>query len=43
MLNRWGKIEEITGPTIFLSSNASSFITGEKIIVDGGWLAKGLI
>lgn len=43
MLKRWGKIEEIIGPTIFLSSNASSFITGEKIIVDGGWLAKGLI
>ena len=43
MLNRWGKIEEIIGPVIFLSSNASSYITGEKIVVDGGWLSKGLI
>lgn len=42
LLNRWGKPSEIIGPVVFLSSEASSYITGSEIIVDGGWLAKGL-
>jgi 3-oxoacyl-[acyl-carrier protein] reductase len=33
---RWGKVEEIAYPCIFLASDASSFMTGETIIVDGG-------
>jgi 3-oxoacyl-[acyl-carrier protein] reductase len=32
----WGKVEEIAYPCIFLASDASSFMTGETIIVDGG-------
>jgi NAD(P)-dependent dehydrogenase (short-subunit alcohol dehydrogenase family) len=35
-MGRWGKVEEIAHPCIFLASNASSFMTGETIIVDGG-------
>lgn len=35
-LGRWGKVEEIAYPTIFLASEASSFITGTTICVDGG-------
>jgi 3-oxoacyl-[acyl-carrier protein] reductase len=35
-MGRWGKVEEIAYPCIFLASDASSFMTGETIIVDGG-------
>ena len=35
-LNRWGRPEEIAYATIFLASEASSFVTGETICVDGG-------
>lgn len=42
MLNRWGFPEDILGATIFLSSEGSNYITGSDIIVDGGWLSKGL-
>ena len=42
MLKRWGKVEDLIGPAIFLASEASSFVTGSIITVDGGWLAKGL-
>lgn len=36
---RWGKPEELVGTAIFLSSNASDYINGQVIYVDGGWLA----
>ena len=35
-MGRWGKVEEIAYPCIFLASDAASFMTGETIIVDGG-------
>jgi NAD(P)-dependent dehydrogenase (short-subunit alcohol dehydrogenase family) len=41
VLQRYGKPEEIVGPAIFLASEASSYITGQTIVVDGGWLSKG--
>jgi len=42
LLKRWGKPSEIIGPVVFLSSEASSYVTGSEIVVDGGWLSKGL-
>jgi gluconate 5-dehydrogenase len=36
---RWGKVEELQGACIFLASDASSFINGQIIYVDGGVLA----
>ena len=39
-MGRWGKVEEIAYPCIFLASDASSFMTGETIIVDGGPAAQ---
>jgi 3-oxoacyl-[acyl-carrier protein] reductase len=35
-LGRWGRVEEIAYPTIFLASEASSFMTGTTIHIDGG-------
>ena len=42
MLNRWGKMEELVGTVIFLASNEAKYITGQKIIIDGGIVSKGL-
>jgi NAD(P)-dependent dehydrogenase (short-subunit alcohol dehydrogenase family) len=39
-LGRWGKLEEIGALVVFLSSDASSFITGTDIVIDGGWTAQ---
>ncbi len=39
-LNRIGQPEEVAGAFVFLASDSSSFITGQNIIVDGGWTTK---
>jgi NAD(P)-dependent dehydrogenase (short-subunit alcohol dehydrogenase family) len=41
-MKRFGRLEELAGACIFLSSAASSFVNGEVLVVDGGFLASGV-
>jgi hypothetical protein len=36
-LGRIGASEEIVGPTLFLLSDGASYVTGQSLVVDGGW------
>lgn len=37
---RWGEPEDIAGAAVFLACPASNYITGEVLVVDGGWMAR---
>ncbi len=41
-MGRFGKTEELIGAAIYLASDAASFVTGETLVVDGGFLASGV-
>lgn len=43
LLGKWGNAFDLVGPCIFLSSDASKYVTGQDVYVDGGWLANGLV
>jgi 2-dehydro-3-deoxy-D-gluconate 5-dehydrogenase len=37
---RWGEPEDIAGAAVFLASPASDYVTGEVLVVDGGWMSR---
>ncbi|HEY9041680.1 MAG TPA: SDR family oxidoreductase, partial [Rheinheimera sp.] len=37
---RWGEPEDLAGAAVFLASNASNYVNGHVLAVDGGWLAR---
>ncbi len=41
-IGRFGRTEELVGAAIYLASDAASFVTGEILVVDGGFLASGV-
>ena len=42
LIKRWGETTDLVGAAIYLASDASSYVTGTDIYVDGGWSVKGL-
>jgi NAD(P)-dependent dehydrogenase (short-subunit alcohol dehydrogenase family) len=41
-MGRFGRLEELVGAAVYLASDASSFVTGQLLVVDGGFLASGV-
>ena len=41
-MGRFGRTDELVGAAVYLSSDAASFVTGETLVVDGGFLASGV-
>ena len=41
-MHRFGKVEELVGAAVYLASDAATFVTGQLLAVDGGFLASGV-
>jgi 2-deoxy-D-gluconate 3-dehydrogenase len=37
---RWGEVEDFKGPVVFLASQASNYMNGSTVLVDGGWMGR---
>ncbi len=42
-MGRIGKMEDLTGPAVFLAARESDFMCGQALIIDGGWMAYGFL
>jgi gluconate 5-dehydrogenase len=41
-VGRWGVPSDLAGAVVFLASDASAYVTGHDLLIDGGWSIKGL-
>ena len=41
-MKRFGRLEELVGAAVYLASDAATFVTGQLLVVDGGFLASGV-
>jgi len=41
-MGRFGRVDELVGAAVFLASDSASFVTGQILVVDGGFLASGV-
>ena len=41
-MNRFGHVDEIAGGAVYLASDAASFVTGQILVIDGGYMASGV-
>jgi 2-deoxy-D-gluconate 3-dehydrogenase len=39
-MERWGETQDFKGPIVFLASNASNYMSGHTMLVDGGWMGR---
>jgi 2-deoxy-D-gluconate 3-dehydrogenase len=37
---RWGQPADLVGPLLFLASDASNYVDGHVLVVDGGWMGR---
>jgi NAD(P)-dependent dehydrogenase (short-subunit alcohol dehydrogenase family) len=41
-MTRFGRLDELAGAAVFLASEAASYVNGEILVVDGGFMASGV-
>ena len=42
IIKRWGSASDLFGAIEYLISEKSSYVTGQDLVIDGGWISKGL-
>ena len=42
-LGRWGEVGDLVGAAVFLAADSSRYMTGQDLVIDGGWTAKGRV